>query len=74
MVDILSSFLVEIVHVELSDKGSEIVVLEVSRKDLLAEFRRFFDNKSCAFRIPVNDIREFSFFENVVSFADKRWD
>ena len=74
VVDILSSFLVEIVHVELSDKGSEIVVLEVSREDLLAEFRRLFDNESCAFRIPVNDVGELSFFKNVVSFANERWD
>jgi hypothetical protein len=71
VVDILSSSFVEIVHVELTDKGSKVVVLEISRKDLLAEFRWLFDNKSIAFRTPVNDFGEFSLFENVIGFADK---
>jgi len=74
VVDVLSSFLVEIVHVELTDKRGQIVVFEVGREDFLAEFGRLFDNESCAFRVPVNDIREFSFFENVVCFANERWD
>jgi len=74
VVDILSSFLVEIVHVELADKGGKIVVFEIGREDLLAEFRRLFDDESCTFRVPINDIGEFSLFENVVSFANERWD
>jgi len=74
MVDILSSSFVEIVHVELTNKGSKVVVLEIGREDLLAEFRRLFDNESVAFRIPVNDFGEFSLFENIVGFADKRRD
>jgi len=71
VVYILSSSFVEIVHVELTYKGSQIVVLEVSGEDFLAEFRRLFDNKGGAFGIPVNDIREFSFVEDVIGFANK---
>jgi len=74
MVNVLSSSFVEIVHVELSDKRSEVIVLEIGRKDFLAELRRLFDDKSCAFRIPVNNIREFPFFEDIVGFANERRD
>jgi len=44
VVNILSSTLMEVVHVELTNKGSQIVVFEVLGKDLLAEFRRLFDD------------------------------
>jgi hypothetical protein len=74
VIDILSSSFVEIVHVELTNKGSKIVMFEIGRKDFLAEFRRLFDNESVAFRVPVNDFGEFSLFENVVGFANKRGD
>lgn len=74
VVDILSPSFVEVVHVELANKRGKIVVLEISRKDFLAEFRRLFDNEGVAFRVPVNDFGEFSLFENVVGFADKRRD
>jgi len=61
----------EIVHVELTNKGSQIVVLEICGKNFLTEFGRLFNNKSSAFRIPIDNFREFSFFKNVVGFADE---
>jgi hypothetical protein len=63
---------VEVVHVELADKRCQVVVLEVGWEDLLAELGRLLDDKGSAFRIPVNNIREFSFLKNIVGFSDKR--
>lgn len=37
--------LVEIVHVQLSDKGSEVVVLEKSGQNCLRKLVKFLDNK-----------------------------
>jgi hypothetical protein len=72
MVNVLSSSFVEVVHVELSNKGSKVVVFEIGWENFLTELRRLFDDKSSTFGIPVNDFREFSFFKNVVCFSDKR--
>jgi hypothetical protein len=47
-------------------------VFEVGGKDLLAEVRRLLDDKGSAFRIPVNNVGEFSFLENIIGFSDER--
>jgi hypothetical protein len=62
----------EIVHVELTNKGSQVVVLEICGKNFLTEFGRLFNYKSSAFRIPIDNFREFSFFEDVVGFTNER--
>jgi len=71
MVKTLGSSLVEVVHVELTNKGGEVVVFEVDREDFLGEFGRFLDNESSAFWTPVNILGEAGFFEDVVGFADE---
>lgn len=71
MVKTLGSALVEVVHVELTDKGGEVVVFEVDREDFLGEFGRFLDNECGSFWIPVDVLGEAGFLEDVVGFADE---
>jgi len=44
VINVLSSALVEIVHIKLTNKGSQIVVLEVHGENLLAKFSWLFDD------------------------------
>jgi hypothetical protein len=74
VVNVLSSALVEVVHVELTDKGSQVVVLEVHGKNLLAEVGGLFDDQGSAFWVPVDDVRVLALIEDVVGLADERGD
>lgn len=48
--------LVEVVHVQLSDEGGEIIVLEVSREHSLCEFIRLPNHKALADFTPADYI------------------
>jgi len=48
-------FFVEVIHVELSDEGSDVLVLKELRKDLILELIQFLNQKAFTFRRPCND-------------------
>lgn len=50
------SDLVEVIHVELSNKGAEISVSEMYRKNLLLELLDIDNGKAVSFFVPGDDI------------------
>lgn len=65
------SLLLEVVHVELSDKGTDVIVLKVLGKYLLTEISRLLDDNRGAFCVPVDNLREELLFKDTVDFADE---
>jgi len=74
MVNLTGPSLVEVVHIELSDEGGEVIVLEVKGEDLVRELSGLEDGDRGAILVPVDDIGEFSFLEDVVGFFNERGD
>jgi hypothetical protein len=48
--------LVEVVHVELADKGGKVVVLEVPGEDLVGELSWLLHNEAVSFSVPADDM------------------
>jgi len=70
----LGSSLVEVVHVELSDEGSQVVVLEVGGKHLGTELNRHLDDNGGSFGVPVDNVGESLVFKHLVGLADEGGD
>lgn len=54
------SGLVEVIHVQLSNKGSKIIVLEISRDDFVDKLSEIFNYKGLSIVCPTNYVVVFS--------------
>jgi len=74
VVGVHGSLLAEVVHVELSDEGVHLVVLEVDGKDSLGELLDVFDDKEVTAVTPADNVVVALFFQEFIGFADERGD
>jgi hypothetical protein len=65
MIVVVVLSLLEVIHVQLTNEGCEIVMLEVEGEDFFSEFGGFFDNNSAAIIAPRDVVIELLAFENI---------
>lgn len=73
MIILIVLLLFEIVHVQLSHKRGEVVMLEIARKDFLRKLCGFFDHQSCAVRSPADEFAVLVILEHVIDFSKEFW-
>jgi hypothetical protein len=64
---------VEIVHVKLPNERTEVIMFEIFREDLVAEFIDLFHNEPIVFLIPGYNIIKRWIINDVKSFDQERW-
>jgi len=67
----LGSSLVEVVHIELTDEGGQVVVLEIGREDLGSELYWHLNDDGGSFGVPVDYVGETLVFKHLIGLADE---